>query len=295
MTTRTWLNLVLLGGVALLVLVVIYQPGLNTAQPLPSLTALVPAHITHLRIERDGAAPIALERKAQDWIMTAPVRMPANTFRVETVLQVAQAGSHTRLDVAAVSLAEFKLDKPRARLWLDATEIAFGATEPLNGRRYVRLDDSVHLITDTVYFDLIGEFTAFADTALLAPGSRLTQLDLPALRLVRVGEGGWMQAPNRTHAPPEPEVSMDVINALLDAWRRAGAIQVRPYATPVSAGAKPENMIFIHLEGAEQPLRFDIVSRAPDLVLARADLGVQYHFPAAAVRQLFSLAAHAAP
>ena len=134
---------------------------------------------------------------AQGWAMTAPVHMPANTFRVETVLQVAQAGSHTRLDVAAVSLAEFKLDKPRARLWLDATEIAFGATEPLHGRRYVRVGDSVQLISDSVYFDLTGAFTAFADTALLAPGSRLTQLDLPALRLVRVSEGGWMQAPNR--------------------------------------------------------------------------------------------------
>ncbi|MDO9371010.1 MAG: DUF4340 domain-containing protein [Gammaproteobacteria bacterium] len=292
MTTRTWLNLALLGGVALLVLVVVYQPGLHTAQPLPRLTALVPANITHLRIERDGAAPIALERKAQDWIMTAPVRMPANTFRVETVLQVAQAESHARMDAATVRLAEFKLDKPRVQLWFDATEIAFGATEPLNGRRYVRLGDSVHLISDTVYFDLIGEFTAFADSALLAPQSqnRLTQLDLPALRLVRVGEGGWMQAPNRMHAPPEPEVSMDRVNALLDAWRRARAIQVRPYVTPVSAGAEPENVIFIHLEDAEQPLRFDIVSRTPDLVLARADLGVQYHFPAGAIRKLFSLA-----
>lgn len=295
MTTRNWLNLALLGGVALLVLVVIYQPGLNTPQPLPRLTALVPANITHIRIERDGAAPIALERKAQDWIMTAPVRMPANTFRVETMLQVAQAESHTHLDAATVGLADFKLDKPRARLWFDATEIAFGATEPLNGRRYVRVGDSVHLISDTVYFDLTGVFTAFADTALLAPESRLTQLDLPTLRLARLREGGWMQAPNRAQVPPEPEVSMDMINALLDAWRHARAIQVRPYATPVSAGAEPDNVVFIHLEGAEQPLRFDIVSRAPDLVLARADLGVQYHFPAAAVRQLFSLAAHAVP
>ncbi|MDA1106812.1 MAG: DUF4340 domain-containing protein [Proteobacteria bacterium] len=295
MTTRNWLNLALLGGVALLVLVVIYLPGLNNAPPLPKLTTLVPASITHLRIERDGAAPIMLEKQAQDWIMTAPVRMPANTFRVETVLQVAQAESHARLDAATVRLAEFKLDKPRARLWLGTTELAFGATEPLNGRRYVRVGDSVHLISDTVYFDLIGEFTAFADSALLAPGSRLTQIDLPALRLVRVGEGGWMQAPNRAQVPPETGVSMDRVNALLDAWRRARAIQVRPYVTPASAGAEPENMIFVHLEGAEQPLRFDIVSRAPGLVLARADLGVQYHFPAAASGQLFSLSAHAVP
>lgn len=291
MTTRNWLNLALLGGVALLVLVVIYLPGLHKSQPLPRLTTLVPTNITHIRIERDGAAPIALERKAQGWIMTAPVRMSANTFRVESVLQVAQAGSHTRLDVAAVSLAEFKLDKPRARLWLDATEIAFGATEPLHGRRYVRVGDSVQLISDSVYFDLTGAFTAFADTALLAPGSRLTQLDLPALRLVRVSEGGWMQAPNRAQMPPQPEMSMDAINALLDAWRHAHAILVRPYSASANAG----DVIFVHLEGTKQPLRFDIVSRTPDLILARADLGVQYHFPAAVTRQLFSLAAHTVP
>ena len=293
MTTRNWLNLALLGGMALLVLVVIYLPGLNNAPPLPKLTTLVPASITHLRIERDGAAPITLEKQAQDWMITAPVRMSANAFRVETVLQVAQAESHTRLDATAVRLAEFKLDKPRARLWLGDTELAFGTTEPLNGRRYVRVGDSVHLINDTVYFDLIGEFTAFADTALLAPGSRFTQLDLPALRLVRVSEGGWMQAPNRSQRPPEPEVSMDRINALLDAWRHARAIQVRPYATPANDSTGPDSVVFVHLEGLEHPLRFDVVSRAPDMVLARADLGVQYHFPVAAMRQLFSLSAHA--
>lgn len=295
MSTRNWLNLALLGGVALLLLVVVYQPGLHKAQPLPRITALVPAHITHLRIERDGAAPIALERKAQDWIMTAPVRMPANAFRVETVLQLAQAESHARLDAATLRLAEFQLDPPRARLWLDDVELAFGAAEPLSGRRYVRVGDSVHLISDTVYFDLIGEFTAFADSALLAPDSRLTQLDLPAMRLVRLHEGGWMQAPNRAQVPPEPEVSMDMINALLDAWRHARAIQVRPYAAPADRSVVLDNVIFIHLEGAEQPLRFDIVSRAPELVLARADLGVEYHLPAASARKLFSLSAHAAP
>ena len=295
MTTRNWLNLALLGGAALLVLVVIYQPGLDKPQALPKLTTLIAAHITQIRIERGAAAPIALAHTAQGWVMTAPVRMPANSFRVETLLQVAQAASHARLDVVAVSLAEFKLDKPRARLWLNATEIAFGTTDSLSGRRYVRIGDSVHLISDTVYFDLIGAFTAFADTALLAPGSRLTQIDMHSLRLLRVSEGGWMQAPNRAQVAPEGDASMDTINVLLDAWRQAHAILLRPYVVSVDSRARAEDAIFIHLAGAEQPLRFDIVSRVPDLVLARTDLGVQYHFPAGAARQLLSLTIPAAP
>ena len=53
MTTRNGLNLALLGGVALLVLVVIYLPGLHKSQPLPRLTTLVPTNITHIRIERE--------------------------------------------------------------------------------------------------------------------------------------------------------------------------------------------------------------------------------------------------
>lgn len=293
MSTRSWLNLALFAAAAVLVLLVVYQPGLDKPRPVERLSPLSPAAITHIRIERSAGVPITLEKSAAGWSMTAPVRLPANTFRVEALLAVAQAESHARLDAASLRLAEFRLDRPRARLWLDATEFAFGDTEPLSGRRYVRTGNSVQLITDTVYFDLIGEFTAFADGALLAPEARLTQLDLPALRLVRLREGGWIQAPNRAQLPLAPEVSMDMINALLDAWRHARAIQVRPYAAPEGKNVESDDRVIIRLEGAEQPLRFDVVSRAPELVLARADLGVEYHFPATAAEQLFSLRAHA--
>ncbi len=294
MTPRNGLNLVLLGGVLLLVLVVVYQPGLQQPPPLEQLTTLVPAQITRIRIERSAGDTILLEKESSGWVLQAPVAMPANNFRVEAVLQTAQAPVHARMQAAEVSLAEFKLDQPRARLWLDTTGIAFGGTEPLSGRRYVQTGDSVALITDTGYFDLVGEFTAFADTALLAADARLIQIDLPALRLVRLREGGWMQAPNRAQMPPAPDISMDMINALHDAWRLVRAVQVRPYVAAEHESAAADEVVFISVEGAEAPLRFDILSRAPELVLARADLGVQYRLPGAAAERLFSLSAHSA-
>ncbi|MDP1708958.1 MAG: DUF4340 domain-containing protein [Gammaproteobacteria bacterium] len=294
MTPRNRLNLVLLGGVLVLVLVVVYQPGLQQPPPLAQLTPLVPAQIIRIRIERSADDTILLEKESPGWVLQAPVAMPANNFRVEAVLQTAQAPVHARMQAAEVSLAEFKLDQPRVRLWLDDTEIAFGGTEPLSGRRYVQTGDSVVLITDTGYFDLVGDFTAFADTALLAPDARLTQIDLPALRLVRLREGSWMQAPNRAQMPPASNTSMDMINALHDAWRLTRATQVRPYVAAEHAETAGDDIVFIGVEGDAVPLRFDILSRAPELVLGRADLGIQYRLPASAAERLLSLSAHSA-
>lgn len=294
MTTRNWLNIVLLGAAILLVLVVMYQPGLEKPSAPERLTSLVPAQISQIRIERSTRDTILLSKETSGWVLKAPLPLPANSFRVEAVLQVAEAPVHMRMSVVQASLAEFKLDQPQVRLWLDSVEIDFGSTEPLSGRRYVRIADTVSLITDTSYFDLVGEFTAFADTALLPVDARLLQIDLPALRLVRLQEGGWTQAPNRAQLPPEPDVSVDMINALHDAWRFARAVQVKPYVA-AEEHAAGDDVVCIRIADSEIPLRFDIVSRAPQLVLARVDLGIQYHLPESAAERLFSLSAHSTP
>lgn len=289
MTPRNWLNLVLLGSVLLLLLVVVYQPGLEEPPPLEPLTTLEPTQIAQIRIERGTGDTIQLAKAASGWVLQAPLLLPANSSRVESVLQVAAAPVHARMQAATLSLAEFTLDQPRVRLWLDNIEITFGGTEPLSGRRYVRIGDTVSLITDTSYFALVGEFTAFADTALLPAGAKILQIDLPTLRLVRMREGDWMQAPNRAQQPPTADVSMDMLNALHDAWHSARALQVRPFAPAEHASMVEEDAVFISVAGREMPLRFDILSRAPQLVLARTDIGVQYHLPESAAGRLLNL------
>lgn len=289
MTPRNWLNLALLGGVLLLLLVVVYQPGLEGPPPLERLTALAPTQIAQIRIERSTGDTIQLAKAVSGWVLQTPLTLPANSFRVEALLQVAEAPVHARMQATTISLAEFALDQPRVRLWLDNIEIAFGSTEPLSGWRYVRIGDTVSLITDTSYFDLVDEFTAFADTALLPADARLLQIDLPTLRLVRLREGGWMQAPNRAQQPPTADVSMDMLNALHDAWRFARALQVRPFVAAEYESMAEGDAVFISVAGMEMPLRFDILSRAPQLVLARADIGVQYHLPESAAGRLLNL------
>lgn len=286
---RNWLNLALLGGVLLLLLVVVYQPGLEESPPLERLTTLAPTQIAQIRIERSPGDTIQMAKAASGWALQAPLMLPANSFRVEAVLQVAEAPVHARMQAAAISLAEFALDQPRVRLWLDNIEIAFGGTEPLSGRRYVLIGDTVSLITDTSYFDLVGEFTAFADTALLPADAKMLQIDLPTLRLVRLREGDWMQAPNRAQQPPAADVSMDMLNALHDAWHAARAMQVRPFVPAEHESMAEGDAVFISVAGREMPLRFDILSRAPQLVLARTDIGVQYHLPESAAGRLLNL------
>lgn len=266
MNSRLLLNLGLLVLVIMLGLLAYFQPGVKKPPVPPSLTDLAAADIDRIRIEDRDGKTIALARADARWQLVEPVRLPANAIRVESLLRLAGEPSRTRLDAKELELSEFGLDVPRIRLHLNDREFTFGTTEPLDGRRYVRSGDTVHLVTDRYFHLLTGGFTEFVDPRLLPPDSRIAQIGTPDWRLTRAAEGKW------TLSPEKPGLSADTLNTLADNWRNAQAIWIQPYEKSEAKG-----QIVVRLEDAEQPLQFDILAREPEFILARPDIGVQYH------------------
>lgn len=85
-----------------------------------------------------------------------------------------------------------------------------------------------------------------------------------------------------------PGATPDAINTLAQEWMAAQALQVKLYSAP---GSQDEAAEIITLrQGAEQ-LRFLIVSRTPELILARPEIGIQYHLPQDAAQRLLMLPA----
>jgi hypothetical protein len=280
MNTRTQLNLALLILVVISAVVMIYLPGLEKPAPPTALTTLSPDQVTRIQIQRPGLADIQLVKRGQDWIMTAPLALPANVANVDSLLGLTQTPSQQQFAARKQDLDKFKLATPRVRLRLNDTEIAFGDTEPLAQRRYVRIDDTVHLVNEIVYDKLIAAPTAWVSTALLPPASKLLGIDLPGLTLTKQADGHWSLTPSAN------ETSMDSINTLVDEWTHAQALQVKPYET-----GSAEGKVLLHLQASKNPISFEILARTPELILARPDVGVQYHLPAELADRLLKLPA----
>jgi len=129
---------------------------------------------------------------------------------------------------------------------------------------------------DESYFQLLNAGPAgFASRRLLPADAVIEALRLPGLALRRAGPG-WALEP----APETP--SADNVRALLQAWRRAEAIWLE-YRPGDAAAAD------IELSTSAGDIAFTLRRQDNELVLYRADLGLEYHLPGQAVETLLKL------
>lgn len=275
--SRTLLNLGLLTLVALLALLVIYEPGKEKPAEEPRLIELNSDGISSLRIERANQPTIVLERQQGVWRMVEPLPIGVNDYRITSLLRITELSSLSRFAVATESLAQYGLDTPNATLIINGTtRIDFGSSTPLDQRRYLRIGDTIHLITDTYYYHLIGAPTTYASNRVVDSKDALVRLELPGVLLA--------QQQDKWSAVPQPATfSVDQITQLIDHWRHAQALEVAPYD-----GRKGE-MVRLTLAGSDEPIIFLITERTPELVLARPDLKVQYHLPESSAAELLTL------
>jgi hypothetical protein len=284
MRKRWLLNLTLLGIILVLVALVIYTNEQQKPTEQPKLTDLEAGKVQNIRIERADKAPISLMKDALGfWQMTAPFNLPANTYQVERLLQTLSARDYKSLEADNLNLADFKLSPPLATVKFDQLTVAFGDNSPLeDGQRYVRVNQKIYLLTDTLYYLLSSDALTFANRSLLGNNPKITELKMPDYHLL-LKEDKWTV----TTALPSDEIdtSQDALNALIDRWQHASAYDIERY----DANSQTQGEIAITLLGQEQPLHLTIVSKTPDLVLARPEKGVQYKLSVIQVDKLLHL------
>lgn len=154
MSRRSLLNLALSGLVlSLLLLVWRLQP-----QALPPLTPLLPEQVEKIQISDTAGREIRLENRAGHWWLG---QAPANEERIRQLLGICTTPSLQRFSAPAENLAEFGLAPAVIQLRLNELELAFGTTDPINGWRYVRSGDQIHLIGDGFQHHLTAPASAF--------------------------------------------------------------------------------------------------------------------------------------
>lgn len=280
MSTRSLLNLGLAILALVLVLVVIYKPGLEPEAIPQSITTLAGTdEVTGIQIERDTRAPLSFIKRNGNWYLSGEAGdRPAAEFQVQALLRVLQATSTNSYPADSLDLGALGLQPPQATVTIGAVEILFGATEALEDRRYVQINESVYLINDQYQHLITAEQSNFIARKLLAGRGVITRLELPDKTLAYTEDKQWQLTPE------DNEAGADAVQQLVNNWQNATAMYVRDYD-----GKETEESVNLHTRDQDEPVTFGIISRTPHLILARPDWGIQYHMPDNIENSLFTL------
>lgn len=276
MTTRWLLNLALALLVAALAVFAWYRMQGQQQDARARLTDLTPAAVAEVRIERPKREALILARTDTGWRLQSPFAARANAFAVDNLLRLLQAPVEKTLPPNEP--ARYGLAPPTASLRFNDRAIEFGAMHPMQSWHYVRTNDQVHLIGSRYYAAVVAPVDNYLDTKLLEDGRQPTRFEFPSFRLVRAGDA-WQRLPE------DPNLSNDRINAFVEEWRQARALNVRRYSgRPV----REQIRLGVGVDGRDT-LTLGVLAREPELVLYRADEGLEYHFPPTTGRRLLEL------
>lgn len=248
-------------GAAIAALILLYRHHQNRPRPaVTPLTTLAPATLTRIVMKAQGEPPLVLTRNPAGWYMQKPIRVRADTNRIDALLSGLGEATTRHYPERVFSLAKIGLSPPEFTLEVGGTRLEFGALNPANMLRYVRRGDTVYLVFDAIAPQLAGGPWQFVERRLLPRGAQITRIvsDIP-------GAAG--------------------ITGHAQAWLSARAKQVKPLA---SGAAKSAPTIEISLAGRHRPIVFVLLARRPQLELARPAAGIVYLLDAALADKLLA-------
>lgn len=274
MQRRTLVNVVLAGIVAALAAIALLQPG-RSPPPAPRPIASIDAQtVRTITIERPDQPDILMERDEGNWWLHAPLAGPANPVRIDTLLELPATRTVTRLEIQPGELGRYGLAPPRASVSYDDLTIDVGDTQPLDGRRYVRVGTSVFLVHEMVYAFLVSHAAEFMRPDLVDPGAQLTAIVLPD-RALELRDGHWRVV---SGAPLEDAG----VQATVRAWQQTRAVRVA--ARDERAAQATITLEFVG--GAR--VDYDVLATTPLLELGRVDRGVRYQIDGPSAARLLA-------
>lgn len=262
MKSRLIINVLLL----LLIAVVgffAFKTDNKTNQAPRVLTDIKAASINKISI-RHNDRTIDIEKKALHWQLTAPINIAANDFRIGTIMKMLETVSHAKYDAGALDLKRFGLENTTTSISFNEHRIDFGIVNPIKNYRYVKLNNEVHLIDDHYYPLISSQLGTLAARNLLPADSKITRLTLPEQTLSRDAEGKWLST---------GDVSADRIIETINHWKTTEAFGVHDYNERV-----PLDAIKVRTAASDKPIVFFITDVDPWLIIARPDIGLEYHF-----------------
>lgn len=277
MKARWLVNLGLLLLIVGIVAFLYLRPQAKAEGPkIYELSALKIADFSKISVEFPAKAPVVLQKIDGYWRIVKPYEARADQMTVQRILSIVGATSTDKFPTD--DLARFNLDNPKLKLKLDGEEFLFGTVNPVSGQQYVAYKNAVYLLP-TIYAESAStQVVELLDKSPLKPTEKVVGFDFSRLeqwediRLhVDLLDGEW----KISAAKAKPK--QNEMNEWLDmVWTHASASSVEPY-TPDRNATYPSFEVKMK-DGTKA--HFDKMQESPELLLARPDEKLIYHFNA---------------
>lgn len=282
MKKRWILNLLLLCVVAGLVTFLYTRPKQDVQQDASyEISSYKLAEFNAIRVEFPAKAAVTFEKVSGHWRLTAPHQTRADLASVQRILSIIAAKSKEK--IVSADLEKFGLNNPSIRLKLyrdkdNSEEFLFGTHNPLTDEQYVSHKNTIYLLSNTYSEAAATQVIELVDKAPLKPTEKIAGFDFSHLeqweasRLnVDLVDGQWKVS----IAKAKPQ--QNELNEWLDfAWIHAYAKSVELY-TPDRKITYPSLEVKL-ADGSK--VHFDKIQESPEMILARPDEGLLYHFDA---------------
>ena len=237
-----------------------------------TLTPLTKDNINSITIHREsGDIKFKKESTSEGkpvWLMQQPYQIKAHQFRINTLLKLTQTPVSKLYDTSELKLSDYGLENPRAVIQFDDMKIAFGKNNPINNKRYIMSNNKMGLLLDETYPLVSAQPTSFIDLYLLQD-KHITAISTPDIQLNK----------NNNQWQTNSGWSADQVQSFIQQWRSTQAFAVHRYMQRKQLG----NII---IQTDSQKIIFEITDDDPWLILARPDIGIEYHLDAALKEKL---------
>jgi len=271
MLKKNILNLVLLIFVAALASIIYFSEEKSTE--LNKLSSTNVTDIKAITIQHNQTTTRLIKKSDGHWQITQPVSIAANDFRIKSILKLVNAPVHKQYSTDEIDLKKIGLGKPDTTIKFDDEEIAFGMTNPATNLRYVKKGDAIYTIEDVYYPLLSSSFGTLVSLKLLPANSEITKLILINQTISKDEKGLWQS---------NIDISADNINKTIEHWKDDQAFGIHSYMQRKSLGE-----VFVYLK-EQEPISFIITDTDPWLILARPELGLEYHLDIEAYNNLIT-------
>ena len=238
-----------------------------------AITTLKPKNITYIKIETADET-IVLNKQGTSWKVISPINWFANNISAERIASLAGVEPQSKLPLDEIDISTLGLRIPKAVVTLNKKSIYFGDTNRIGNRRYLMAEPNVYLVSDIHYIFISQGLSGLLDNRLLP-----SQLDLIELKFsaFSVNKSGPAWSTDTTGKSPQAAAQ------LVTNWRQKQA-SIKPYDKTLN----PLQKIKARLQSGEE-IEFFVLSIKPEIIIARPDLNIQYHFPDHQYYELLSL------